>query len=61
MEKAFIGLSNSHNYLKIKCSEDATPQNVEAFNDLLLHWKEKYKLKLQKVENKNTYYFLGQE
>ena len=61
VEKAFIGLSNSHNYLKIKCGEDATKENVEGFNALVKHWSDKYKLTLEKVKNKNTYYFLGQK
>ena len=61
VEKAFIGLSNSHNYLKIKCGEDATKENVEGFTELVKHWQNKYNLTLEKVKNKNTYYFLGQE
>lgn len=60
VEKAFIAMSNSQNYLKIKCNEDSSADNLSEFNKLVKHWKEKYKLKLKKVENKNTYYILGQ-
>ncbi len=59
VEKGFIAMSNSVNYLKIKCDEDINADNLSAFTDLVLHWADKYKLELQKVENKNTYYIIG--
>lgn len=60
LEKAFIGMSNSHSYLKIKCDEDLSADNLSAFTTLVKNWSDKYKLKLQKIEGKNTYYLLGQ-
>lgn len=60
IEKGFIAMSNSENYLKIKCDEDNNADNLSAFTALVKHWEEKYKLKLKKVDNKNTYYILGQ-
>ena len=60
VEKAFIAMSNSENYLKIKCHEDSTADNLSAFEALVKHWAEKYKLQLQ-VANKNTYYIIGQK
>ncbi len=60
VEKAFIAMSNSENYLKIKCQEDPSANNLSAFTDLVNHWAEKYKLDLKQVTNKNTYYILGQ-
>ena len=60
LEKAFIGMSNSHSYLKIKCDEDSSTDNLSAFTTLVKNWSDKYKLKLQKIEGKNTYYLLGQ-
>ena len=59
VEKAFIAMSNSENYLKIKCDEDISADNLSGFNTLLAHWTEKYKLNIKKVNNKNTYYLLG--
>lgn len=59
IEKAFISMSNSHPYLKIKCEEDRSSNNLANFLELLEHWATKYKLKLQKVENKETYYIIG--
>ena len=59
VEKSFIAMSNSENYLKIKCDEDSNAANLTAFNELVQHWADKYKLELKKVDGKNTYYILG--
>jgi len=59
VEKGFIAMSNSENYLKIKCDEDINADNLSAFSDLVKHWADKYKLELKQVENKNTYYIIG--
>ena len=59
VEKGYIAMSNSDNYLKIKCNEDSSADNLTAFTKLVDHWANKYKLDLKKVENKNTYYILG--
>ena len=59
VEKAFIAMSNSHDYLKIKCHEDKNADNLSAFTDMVQHWASKYNLELEKVENKNTYYIIG--
>lgn len=61
VEKAFIGMSNSENYLKIKCQEDPSADNLSAFTALIMHWADKYKLELRQVENKPTYYIIGQK
>ncbi len=58
--KAYIAMSNSENHLKIKCEEDACADNLSAFTDLVKHWSDKYKLELEPVYGKNTYYILGQ-
>ena len=59
VEKGFIAMSNSENYLKIKCNEDISADNLSAFTELVKHWADKYKMKLKQVENKNTYYIIG--
>jgi len=61
IEKAFIAMSNSENYLKIKCNEDISADNLSAFTNLVKHWADKYKLKLKQVAKKNTYYIIGQD
>ncbi|MCB4743281.1 MAG: hypothetical protein LGB07_01575 [Sulfurovum sp.] len=59
VEKGYIAMSNSEDYLKIKCNEDTSADNLTAFTELVNHWAEKYKLILKKVDNKNTYYIVG--
>ncbi|RRS30314.1 MAG: hypothetical protein P794_07380 [Epsilonproteobacteria bacterium (ex Lamellibrachia satsuma)] len=61
VEKGFIAMSNSEDYLKIKCDEDSSADNLSAFTELVKHWADKYKLELKQVENKNTYYIIGQK
>ncbi|MDQ7084508.1 MAG: hypothetical protein Q9M36_06075 [Sulfurovum sp.] len=41
VEKGFIAMSNSQDYLKIKCNEDSSADNLSGFNTLLNHWSEK--------------------
>lgn len=57
--KGYIAMSNSVDHLKIKCDEDNNADNLAAFTELVEHWADKYKLKLQKVPNSNTYYIIG--
>jgi len=61
VEKGFIAMSNSEDHLKIKCEEDNSADNLSAFTELVKHWADKYKLELKQVENKNTYYIIGQK
>jgi len=60
VEKGFIAMSNSEKYLKIKCNEDTSADNLTAFTALVTHWADKYKLELKKLDKKNTYYIIGQ-
>ena len=61
VEKGFIAMSNSEDHLKIKCDEDIGADNLSAFTELVKHWADKYKLELKQVDNKNTYYIIGQK
>jgi len=56
----FVALSNSKPYFKIKIDTD-NPSQIEAATEEINHWATKYNVKLEKVENKNTYYILGVE
>ncbi len=56
-----IALSNSQNYLKIKCDENSAHSTIDAFNEVVHHWANKYKITLQKVGAKPTYYIIGQK
>ena len=55
---SYVGLSNSHDYFKIKNEA----QNQEIRNEvekIIEKWSKKYKVELEKVEGKNTYYIIG--
>ena len=50
-----VALSSSHDFFKIK------NENYSKVADEYIHkWANKYKVSLQKIEGKNTYYILGQ-
>jgi len=56
----FIALSNSQHYFKVKCEENNSRETIEAFREAVKKWAEKYKVKLQQVGEKPTYYIVGQ-
>lgn len=57
---AHVAMSNSNPYFKIK--NDATNEERKtAVEDIISVWSEKFKLKLQKVAGKETYYVLGRQ
>ena len=58
--KGFVALSNSKNVFKVKCSEDVSDEIKTEFTTLVESWSVKYKVQIEKVANKATYYILGQ-
>ncbi len=56
---AYVGLSNSSKFLKIKCDENDAQEILEEFHKEVEHWSEKYNVQLKKLENKHVYYILG--
>ena len=58
--KGFVALSNSKDVFKIKCSEDVSEEIIKEFSTLVEHWADKYKVEIQKVAKKPTYYIIGQ-
>jgi len=56
--EAHVALSNSVDYLKIKC-ESKFEKELQDVRDRINAWSEKYKVELQKVDGKDTYYILG--
>jgi len=56
---AYIGLSNSKPYLKIKCENTESIEIVQEFEEHIKHWSDKYNINLEKVPHKNVYYILG--
>ncbi|EJF06358.1 hypothetical protein ThvES_00015690 [Thiovulum sp. ES] len=55
---AYVALSNSENYLKIKHHQSANRTQNAEFHEMVKEWASKYKVKLQTV-NDNAYYILG--
>jgi hypothetical protein len=57
--EAYVAISNSKNYLKIKHHESANRVQNAEFDEMVQHWAERYKIAVEKVEGKPTYYILG--
>jgi uncharacterized membrane protein YgaE (UPF0421/DUF939 family) len=55
----YIALSNSKNYLKIKHHDSSNRVQNNEFTEIVTNWANKYKVSLEKVPNKSTYYILG--
>lgn len=56
---AYVALSNTEAYFKIKCDATDSAKIIEEFTSELNHWGSKYDVNLQKVDNKNVYYIIG--
>ncbi len=57
-DKSYVAMSNSVDYFKIKIdtnNEVAAAEALEKIN----HFADKYKVQLQKVEGKETFYVVG--
>jgi hypothetical protein len=55
---SFVALSSNKDYFKIK-NEAIGDAMVEEVNDMIGKWSEKYKITVEKVPGKNTYYVIG--
>lgn len=54
----FVGLSSSFDYFKIK--NTAEEDNIRDYvTKIILEWSKKYKIDIEKVKGKETYYVLG--
>lgn len=58
VNSSHIALSNSQDYLKIKIEVECNDIIAEA-KEKISHWSDKYKVELEKVQGKDTYYILG--
>ena len=57
---AYIALSNSEPYFKIKCdTQNDSPEIINEFQQEVQHFAEKYEIQLKKVDNKDVYYIIG--
>ena len=55
---SFVAISSTHDYFKIK-NEAGTTEMIKNTNEVINQWSKKYKIAVQKVPNKDTYYVLG--
>lgn len=56
---AYVALSNSSNYLKIKCDENDAAEILDEFHEEVSHWAGKYNVNVEKLDKKHVYYILG--
>lgn len=54
----YVAMSNSNDYLKIKIDATSLALKEEAFAKIE-HFSDKFKVELQKVDGKDTFYILG--
>jgi len=60
VNNAYVALSNTKKHLKIKI-DSPTPELAQEAHEKVKHFSQKYKVKLEKLPNKETYYILGFE
>ncbi len=55
---SYVALSSSQDYFKIK-NEAKGVEMVKEVNEIIKHWSKKYKIELEKVDGRDTYYVIG--
>jgi len=58
VNNAYVALSNTTKHLKIKV-DSPTPEFAQEAHEKIKHFSEKYKVTLEKLPNKETYYIIG--
>lgn len=58
VDGSFIALSNSEDYFKIKIEASSSELASQA-HEKVLHFSDKFKVTVNKLENKETYYIVG--
>ena len=58
VDNSYVAMSNSNDYFKIKVESPSAELKEEAL-EKINHFSEKYKVELQKVNGKDTYYIIG--
>ncbi|MDT8338824.1 MAG: hypothetical protein RQ763_06470 [Sulfurimonas sp.] len=58
VDGSYIAMSNSNDFFKIKVEAPSAEIAQEA-HEKIQHFSEKYKVVINKLDNKNTYYILG--
>lgn len=55
---SFVALSSNRDYFKIK-NEAVGEEMRSEVNEMIERWSKKYKIDIEKVPNKDTYYVIG--
>jgi len=58
VDNSYVALSNSKNHFKIKI-EAKSPEIALEAHEKVQHFSDKFKVTLDKLENKETYYIIG--
>lgn len=58
VNNSYVALSNSNNYFKIKIESNSEELAKEA-HEKVAHFSDKFKVTIEKLENKETYYIIG--
>jgi len=58
VDGSFVALSNSEDYFKVKIEALSTELAEEA-HEKIKHFSDKFKVRINKLDNKETYYILG--
>jgi hypothetical protein len=59
--KGVVALSSSKDVFKIKGSVNTSKEIQQEFTELVKHWSEKYKINIEQIGSKPTYYILGHQ
>lgn len=58
VDGSFVALSNSEDFFKIKV-EAPSPELAQEAHEKIQHFSDKFKVKVRKLDNKETYYIEG--
>ncbi len=58
VNSAYVALSNSKSHFKVKI-ESPTPELAAEAHEKVVHFSEKFKVEINKLDKKETYYIVG--
>ncbi|MCW8896337.1 MAG: hypothetical protein OQK48_07660 [Sulfurimonas sp.] len=58
VDNAYVAMSNTNDCFKIKI-ESSSPEMAQEAHEKINHFSDKFKVKLNKLDNKETYYIVG--
>ncbi len=58
VDNSYVAMSNTNNYFKIKIEAPSTESTDDAM-EKIEHFSEKFKVNIEKLEGKNTFYIIG--